>query len=51
MYMFDWSALMTPQKATVPGQHAYTLVISIQSKSLTSVSIFSAAALGIYLYD
>ncbi len=33
MFMFDWSALMTPQKAT-PGQLEYTVVNRILSTSL-----------------
>jgi hypothetical protein len=46
MFMSDWSALMTPQKAT-PGQDAYTFVIRILSMSFISVSFsLSAAALG-----
>jgi hypothetical protein len=37
MFMSDWSALMTSQKAA-PGQDAYTFVIRILSMSLTSVA-------------
>jgi|LakMenE01Jun11ns_1017448.scaffolds.fasta_scaffold7418876_1 hypothetical protein len=48
MFMTDWSALMTPQKAA-PGQDVYTFVIRILSTSLTSVQIsLSGADLGIY---
>ncbi len=48
MFMSDWSALMTPQKAA-PGQDAYTFVIRILSTSFTSVSIFSVWCCSRYL--
>ncbi len=52
MFMFDWSALMTSQKATLDsGQHTYTFVIiSYQCLSFQFQFSLSAAALGIYLY-
>jgi hypothetical protein len=37
-----------PQKAILPGQHAYTFVIRILSTSLTSVSVFSVCCCSRY---
>jgi hypothetical protein len=43
MLMSDCNARMTPLKGH-PGQHAYTVLFRILSRSLTSVSIFSLSA-------
>jgi hypothetical protein len=47
MFMFDWSALKTPQKATLDCMRS--LMIRILSTSLTSVSIFSVCCCSRYL--
>jgi hypothetical protein len=53
MYMFDWSALMTPSEVH-PGKLAYTLVIAILSTSTVASKFqhyLSVDTLVIYLCD
>jgi len=50
MFMSDWSALMTPQKATLDSMHTLSWFISYRRLSPQFQFSLSAAALGMYLY-
>jgi hypothetical protein len=50
MFIFDWSVLMTPQKATMDSMRTPTLFVSYRLLSPQFQFSLSAAALVIYLY-
>ncbi len=50
MFMFDWSAIMTPQKASLDSMRTLSWFISYRHLSPQFQFSLSAAALGIYLH-
>jgi hypothetical protein len=50
MFMFCWSALLTPHKATLDSMHTLSWSVSYRRLSPQFQFSLSVAALGIYLY-
>jgi hypothetical protein len=50
MFMYDWSALMAPQKATLGSKPSLSCFISYRHLSPEFQFSLSAAALDMYLY-